>query len=283
MKIAITGSSGFIGVRLAKRLFQQGFSVLKISRSEGIDLNKIENLRSLERCDVVIHLAALSNVSDSFKTPHNYLLTNYQLTLNALELARSWSAKFIFLSSYLYGSPTYLPIDEKHPLNPHNPYAESKFLSEELCKTYHRQFGLNTIILRPFNVYGPGQPKNLIISEILEKVFKKEPIINLRDHRPKRDYIHVDDVVKCIISSVRYNKEPFAIFNLGTGTSHSIMELVEIVNRLSLNKFKIHFTNEFRKFEVLDTVASISKIRDEFGISNFIGLEKGLSDLMNEF
>jgi nucleoside-diphosphate-sugar epimerase len=279
MRIAITGSSGFIGTRLAMEVSELGMSVTKISRSQGIDLNKIDDLRSLEKCDVIIHLAALNNVSESFGNPSNYLSVNYNLTLNALELARQWSAKFIFVSSYIYGDPAYLPVDEKHPICPHNPYAESKYLSEELCRSYYRQFNLNVIILRPFNVYGPGQPKNLIISEILDKVFSSESVIHLRDDRPRRDYIHVDDVVRCLIASIYFKSESFEIFNLGTGHSTSIMELVKIIQRFSHNKFQVVFANEHRRAEVLETVANNVKIRDKFGISTFKSLEKGICEL----
>ena len=113
----------------------------------------------------------------------------------------------------------------------------------------------------------------------MDKVFSSESVIYLRDDRPRRDYIHVDDVVRCLIASIYFKSESFEIFNLGTGHSTSIMELVEIIQRFSHNKFKVVFANEHRRAEVLETVANNLKIRDKFGISTFISLEKGICEL----
>lgn len=280
MRIAITGASGFIGSKLAITLSEMGIAVIKLSRKNGVDLNNYDNLNSIEKCDVIIHLAALNSVVESFNKPYYYFDVNYRLTLNALELARRWSAKFVFVSSYLYGEPKYLPIDEDHPISPHNPYAESKYLCEELCRTYHRQFNVKSIILRPFNVYGPGQPSNLIISEILNKIERNEKVIELMDKRPRRDYIHVEDIVRCIIQAVFYDSKALEIFNLGTGQSTSVEELVEIIQKYSSKKIQVLFRNESRMSEVMETVANTRKLFEEFRVSDFTPLEVGIKGML---
>lgn len=105
MRIAVTGASGFIGSHLAPRLIDSGHEVVEISRSKGYDLNDWELVKDIPQCDVVIHLAAKTFVPDSFNNPREFYQTNTNLTLNALELARNWKAKVIYMSSYFYGPP----------------------------------------------------------------------------------------------------------------------------------------------------------------------------------
>jgi UDP-glucose 4-epimerase len=256
--IAVTGSSGFIGSHLVNHLTQKGYHVIKLDYSEGIDLlNKTQVLNTPE-FDTIIHLAAKSFVPQSFKDPWDFYNNNLLSTLNVLELARKYSAKVIFLSSYLYGNPVYLPIDELHPLQPHNPYSRSKLICEKLCEGYFQDYELSITIFRPFNIYGPGQNKSFLIPSILDQ-FKSGEIV-LKDSRPKRDFIHVFDVVQAIVNSLELNKVGLNTYNLGSGKSLSIPQLIDIIKDIIKTPVKVTFTNEIRSGEVLETLANTALV-----------------------
>jgi UDP-glucose 4-epimerase len=256
--IAVTGSSGFIGKHLVRSLWNENYKVIEIDLDKGTDISNWEEAARIPAFDVIIHLAAKSFVPDSFIKPREFYQVNQASTLNVLELARINNAKVIYFSSYLYGTPEYLPIDEKHPLAPHNPYAQSKLIGEKICEGYNRDFNVPVIIFRPFNIYGPGQNPVFIIPGIISQIKSGE--INLKDPRPKRDYIFVTDIVKAVLLGVEYTGSPFEVFNLGSGVSYSVMEIVEIIMNYSKSDFKVNFTNEIRKNEILDTIADIGKV-----------------------
>ena len=163
----------------------------------------------------------------------------------------------IFTSSYVYGVPKYLPIDEIHPINPFNPYAQSKLIGEELCSGYNRDFNVPIIIFRPFNIYGKSQCEHFLIPKIIKQA--KQGKIQLEDSRPKRDFIYIDDVIDAYEKAIYYKKTPFEIFNLGTGKSTSINDLSKTIANKINKKISISFSEKKRKNEVLDTIANIDK------------------------
>lgn len=279
MKIAVTGSGGYIGSFLIPSLENRGHEVHPISRRNGFDLSNWDSIKDIPKIDLVIHLAARTFVPDSFANPREFYLDNTTFTINALELARKWKSKFIYMSSYFYGPPQYIPVDENHPLAPHNPYAQTKWLSEELCKAYSRDFDIRVIAFRLFNLYGPGQTGSLLIPEILEKI-KHQKEITLKDPRPKRDYIHIEDVVSAIIAGLDYKEAGFEMFNLGTGVSISVEEIVTLIQKYSNEKFNVTYTHEYRKGEVLDSIANIEKIRKKLSWSPEISFEAGIKKII---
>ena len=139
-RILITGGRGFIGSRFSELLAGLGARIIMAAVENGVDLREPNSFRGFSGIDVVIHLAALKSVPESFKDPWLYLSNNYMATLGALEICRTTEARMIYISSYLYGPPQYLPIDEAHPLVPHNPYAQSKLVSEQLCMGDNRDY-----------------------------------------------------------------------------------------------------------------------------------------------
>lgn len=281
MRIAVTGAGGFIGSRLVPFLKENSFDVVEISSKNGFNLLEWTSICDIEPCEIIVHLAAKTFVPDSFSNPADFYRTNFNLTLNSLELAKLWRAKVIYMSSYFYGPPQYVPVDENHPLAPHNPYATTKYFSEELCKAYSRDFNVPVVSLRLFNLYGPGQKGSFLIPEILEKICLTDEI-TLKDPRPKRDYIFIDDVIDAIHKCIFYsNDKLFEIFNLGTGRSVSVEDLIKFIQLYSPRKFKVLFTNEFRKGEVLDSVASIEKIKSALNWKPLYNLEKGIACLFN--
>jgi len=281
MKVAVTGSGGFIGQHLVPKLINIIDEVVEISRSKGYDISNWDSLTDLSKCDVIIHLAAKTFVPDSFENPRAFYSFNTLSTINMLELARLWKAKVIYMSSYFYGPPQYIPVDEKHPIHPHNPYAHSKYISEELCRGYSLDFNIPVIAFRPFNIYGPGQKGYFLIPEILEKI-KTEHTIKLKDPRPKRDFIHVSDVVSAILLAIEYkNHSGFEVFNLGTGNSVSVKEIVSEIAKQSRVNFDVEYTHEYREGEVLDSIANCSKLINKLNWKASVSLKTGISTILS--
>ena len=283
MKIVVTGSSGFIGTAVVKKLRLLKHEVIELDITSGIDITDFDQFKKIEKFDVLIHLAAKTFVPDSYKFPQKMYHLNVVGTLNALEVCRINNAKMIYTSSYVYGSPKYLPIDENHPTSAFNPYCQSKLLGEILCKSYNRDFGVPVIIFRPFNIYGKGQNDSFLIPLIIKQI-KNDRKVSLKDPRPKRDFVYIDDVIEAYIKAINYDKSSYEVFNIGSGTSYSVKEIAQlIINNLN-NPVSLQFSDEKRKNEVLDTVANIIKAQDllnwipntdlNFGLKKMISILK---------
>jgi UDP-glucose 4-epimerase len=260
MNIIVTGSHGFIGKKLVQRLIELEHTIISIDLENGYDITKWESIASIKDFDIVIHLAAISYVPKSYRIPREMFEVNIEGTLNMLELCRINNSRFVFTSSYVYGKPHYLPIDEKHPTESFNPYCQSKLIGEDLCKCYNKDFGVPVIIFRPFNIYGPGQSEEFLIPFILKQIDEGKQI-KLLDSRPKRDFVHVDDVVSAYCKAINFDTSDFEIFNIGSGESYSVKEIAEILASRSGKKIRIEFSNESRNNEILDSVADINKAK----------------------
>jgi len=283
-KIIVTGSSGFVGKHLVSSLKESGLQVIEVDYINGHDLTNPSCLNFVSDFDYIVHLASRSFVPESFENPFIFYRDNYLMTLNVLEAARKAEAQVIFFSSYLYGSPKYIPIDENHPLAPHNPYAQTKLICEKLCEGYNRDFGTDIIVFRPFNIYGKGQSEYFLIPSIIKQA--KIGTIKLKDPRPKRDFIHVSDVVSAIRNAIDLGLTGYLVFNLGSGKSYSIDELISFVVELSEKELLIEYCHEYRKGEVLNTVSDITHTQRTLGWNPSIDFKTGLNDLFesdNEF
>lgn len=275
MKIAVTGSNGFIGRHLLPKLKEGGYDIIELNRSNGFDLSEESVVEKIPDADIVIHLAGLSFVPESYDIPATYYRNNINSTLNVLEYCRRSGAHMIFLSSYVYGIPEYLPIDEGHPIRSLNPYGESKIIAERLCEAYHRDFKTAITIFRPFNIYGPGQNDSFLIPLIIKGIQKGS--IVLKDERPKRDYVHVSDVTDAIMVAAGRKRPGLNIYNIASGESTSIAGLIDIARSVKgVPAFEVTFTQERRPNEVLDTVGNIEKIRQELEWFPRMGLKEGM-------
>ena len=222
--ILITGSSGFIGKNLIKKIPKYSTTIEK--NGEKIDLRDKEKVLKLKRVNTVIHLAG--------KTPYSKKLSNNEIfehnilgTLNILEYCISKKVeKLIFVSSYIYGHSKNNPINEKHIVQPHNTYAKSKYLAEELCKFYAKKFGIKVIILRPFNLFGNLQKKGFLISNIIEAI-KNNSSISITNKNNKRDYLHIDDFIDVILKMIDFDCK-LEIFNIGSGESYSFEKIIQL-------------------------------------------------------
>lgn len=278
MKIGITGANGFVGKHLQKSLIKQGFDIELITRQNGYDILDLEGLKSLPKLDTIIHLAAKSYVPDAYKDPQSFFETNVSGTNNILEIARRDDAKFIFLSSYAYGNPEQIPTPESHRLVAANPYAASKILGEDLCNYYKEFFDLNTFILRPFNIYGPGQGDHFLIPKIIRQA--QEGAISLFDSTPKRDYVHVLDVVSAIIACVNCNEDhDNHIYNIASGTSHSVADVVDlVVKEFPKDDIAVHYAGSDRPNEIMETIGDISKAYESLKWKPKYDLELGFQE-----
>jgi len=278
MKIAISGSDGFIGTYLTDRLEGQNLTLIKLNRDNGIDLADTDSITKVPAFDVLIHLAAYSFVPNSYTNPLLFYNNNINSTLNALELCRKFGASIIFMSSYVYGQPQYLPIDEDHPISSLNPYAESKIICERLIQAYNRDFGVPGIIFRPFNIYGKGQNSLFLIPLIIEQA--KSGNVVLKDSRPKRDFIHVEDVVSAIEIAARKEIRDLNIYNLGSGESHSIIDVLDAIRKATKAEIAVNFTEERRPNEVLNTVSNIARAKLDLNWSPGISLAQGIAQML---
>ena len=275
-RILVTGSSGFIGRNLVAELKRHNVEVITLTDPEGhrIDVRDWQKIQEITDIDIVYHLAAKMYVPFSFENPRETYEVNALGILNILELCRLANVeKIIFASSYVYGQPQYLPIDEKHPLHSTNPYAKSKILGEELCRAYNTDFGVKCIILRPFNIYGPGQDKNFLISSIIAQF--RTGKIELKDPEPKRDFVYISDILDAYIKAGEFN-ENFEVFNIGYGKSYSVKEIVDKIVHLYGKEVKVTYKYERRKNEIMDTVADIRKAKKLLGWKPKTSLAKGI-------
>ncbi|MBU2637808.1 MAG: NAD-dependent epimerase/dehydratase family protein [Nanoarchaeota archaeon] len=277
-RILVTGSEGMIGKCLVEELKRHDCNVLLFDKAQG-DVTDWSSVSKIGKVDMICHLAAIPSVAYSLENPLEVMRINAMGTLNVLELARKQKVeKFIFISSYLYGSPKYLPIDEKHPLQPSNPYAYSKFVAEAFCESYHQSYKMPLIIFRPFNVYGPNQ-QNAVIPTILEQMKSKK--IVLKDLEPKRDYIYISDVVSAIISALAADIPGYEIFNLGTGKAYSVKELVDIVFSITGEKMPVQDLKQRRPNEIMDCAADIRKAKKLLKWAPEYSLAEGLLTILS--
>ncbi len=279
MKVLVTGFSGFIGTYLLEKLNQTNYELELMDIVNGVDICDWEQVKHVENVDVVVHLANLSFVPASYDDPKRFYTTNYLSTLNMLELCRINKAKMIFFSSYVYGHPQYQPIDENHPVQAFNPYAQTKVICESLCEGYNRDFKVPVTIFRPFNIYGTGQNPDFLIPSIIQQARNGKIVI--KDDRPKRDYIHVVDIVRAVIKAIeKVDDDKLNVYNLGTGISYSVKEIVDIVRSIFSSEIEYLCTNEFRPNDVMDTIADISKIKAELNWQPAISIQDGLREMI---
>jgi nucleoside-diphosphate-sugar epimerase len=278
MKIAITGNRGFIGFHLQPILEKEGHEIIEIDLSLNRDITRWDSISDLPDFDILIHLAARIFVPDSYNFPYEFNNTNVTGTLNVLELCRQRNAKIVFISSYLYGNPKYLPIDENHPVSSFNPYAHTKLIGESLCTGYNDYFKVPAVILRPFNTYGPGQNSSFLIPSIVNQA--KSGRIVLDDPDPKRDMVYISDLIYAIRQTINYNSSTFEIFNIGSGMSIAVHEIASTIVEMIDRKITVTYTGQKRAGEINDTVSDISKAQKLLKWEPKIAFRNGIKILL---
>ena len=262
-KIVVTGANGFIGKNLIVRIkASTTHDVVPITRDIG-DIAEPETWQSIPASDVVIHLAAKTFVPDSWVAPSEFLATNLNGTVNALEFCRRHQSRLIYLSSYLYINPKTLPITEQMDIGASNPYMLSKKMAEDLCHFYAQYYEIPTTIFRPFNIIGVGQDEKFLIPSIIKQACENG-VVHVKDTEPRRDYLHIDDLVSALLCAVDVSRK-FDVFNIASGVSYSVQEVIDVVASILGESVAVVSEENRRLNEIMDTRADISKAKDLLG------------------
>ena len=299
----VTGGAGFIGSHIVRELVRQGQQVTVLDNLSG---GKLENLRTvkdkikfiqgdicdfstvLEACkgaDYVLHLAALISVAESMVKPQETAEINVQGTVNVLEAAKQCGVKRVVFSSSaaVYGTRTELPYKEDTPIDCQSPYAWSKQAGERICLLYTQIYGLETAILRTFNVFGTGQNPNFayaaVIAKFMQLSAENKPLGIDWDGLQSRDFVSVKDVVQANLL-VATRGVPGEIYNVAGGRTYTLLELADTIEKVSGRKLE-RVSHPKRPGDVHESSADISKIT-ALGYKPTVTLEEGLREMWQE-
>jgi len=272
MKLVL-GGHGFIGKHLLTKLNANHEEYLAPTADE---LDITSPLPEMNQIDHVFHLAAKRDVRESWSDLPGYFLVNVQGTVNVLEFCKTHMCALTYISAYNYGIPDKLPIRESIKPCPNNPYALTKYLGEEVCAFYANEFNVPVTVLRIFNAYGPGQSEDFLIPKMITQFLDEEiGVVTAQSLKPRRDFIFIDDVIAAIyLTSKKTNL--WAVYNVGSGQSYSVEEFLQIVQKLLNSEKKYISTENFRKNEIPDVIADISKIYKDYFWEPTTSFQEGL-------
>ena len=306
MRIVITGGAGFIGSNLAEVLALAPNS--EVCVVDDLSTGRVENLpiasgiefikgsitdlqlmnEVLADADFVFHQAALPSVQRSIEDPAHTNEVNIRGTLNVLMAARDAGVKKVIYasSSSVYGDTPELPKREGMTPNPLSPYAVTKLVGEYYCKVFNDVYGLNTISLRYFNVYGPRQDPHseyaAVIPRFVSRILKGEPPIIYGDGQQTRDFTFVKDVVNANILAMK--SDATGVYNIASGRRISIQELATLITRLTGRDRDVEpVFDKPRKGDVRHSLADISRARADMGYKPEYSLERGLEETIRWF
>lgn len=309
MAYLVTGGAGFIGSHLVDALLDEGQRVIVI---DDFSFGKEENLANHKNnknlliwrkniCDdltgvfkekkikVVFHLAALSRVQFSIQNPRETHNVNVNGTLNLLSMCEKFKVKRIIFasSSSIYGDREGTPLREDMVANPTSPYALQKLIGEEYCRLFHTLYGLETISLRYFNVFGPRQDPEgdygFLIPKFSTLINKNmRPPIN-GDGKQTRDFVYISDTVEATVAAANSENENCLgqTFNIGSGKNISVNEVTKRIIKLSTKSIEPMYGPPVR--EPKQTLADISKIKDLLGWEPEISFDEGLKKTYEYF
>ena len=302
MRYLITGGAGFIGSHLVEHLVGAGQEVVVLDDLSGgrrenfaavrrrisfirgsvADLNTCR--RAMEEIDYVLHHAAVTSVQRSVDDPVGAHQVNATGTLNVLLAAREARVRRVVYagSTSAYGNAATLPNSENHVTRPLGPYAASKLAGEGYCLAFHATYGLETVVLRYFNVYGPRQdPKSqyaAVVPRFIAAALEGEPPTIFGDGKQTRDFVYVGNVVHANLLAARAPAARVAgqVFNIGSGRSVSVNELWDRIRTLTGVPVLPHH-EEARPGEVKDSIAAIDRAREHIGYKPVVDFDQGLS------
>ncbi|GAA0307739.1 NAD-dependent epimerase/dehydratase family protein [Halarchaeum salinum] len=293
----VTGGAGFIGGHLARTLCERGATVRVLDDfSTGArervpdDATVIDGdvrddsvvEEAMRGVDVVFHEAAIVSVERSVDEPETTHAVNVDATLGVLETAREADARVVFASSAaIYGAPETVPIDESTPKEPSSPYGLEKLAADHYCRLYADLYGVETVALRYFNVYGPGQrggPYSGVITKFVEQARAGGPITVQGDGTQTRDFVHVSDIVRANLAAATTERTGTA-YNAGTGRAVEIRELAALIRDRVAPDADIVY-GDARTGDIRASVAAVSKAAEELGFEAETSLADGLDDLL---
>jgi UDP-glucuronate 4-epimerase len=311
-RILLTGGAGFIGSHVAEELIRRGAKLSIVDNLDNfyalsrkrLSLREIQNtgtydffeadvrdmdaLRKVAECvqpEIVIHLAARAGVRPSIEQPALYESVNVAGTVNVLEIAREFKAQRLIFgsSSSVYGITNTVPFCEDDPkTRPISPYAATKLAAELMCYTYAHLYGLTTLCLRFFTVYGPRQRPDLAIHKFTALIEAGKPIPVYGDGSMGRDYTYVDDIVSGVVASLEYAprpKLPFEVFNLGNSHPVRLQELIAQLEAATGKKAQQERLPD-QPGDVPITWANIDKAKRLLGYSPKTSMEQGLRNFV---
>ena len=303
IRYLVTGGAGFIGSHLVEALVARGERVrvlddLSSGRRENLStvIGDVELLigdvadpdavdRAMDGCEIVFHLAAIASVQASIENPRHAHRVNVDGTLNILEAARQAGARrVVFASSAAYyGDHTTLPLAEDLPPRPLSPYAAHKATGEMYCTAFHASYGLPTVALRFFNVYGPRQdptsPYSGVISIFASRMRRGNPPVIYGDGEQTRDFVYVEDLIRALLLACEREAAVGEVFNLASATQASILQLTTILNEVLGTDIPPRF-GPARTGEVRFSEGNVRRAQEAMGWKAAIPMREGLSRMI---
>ncbi len=297
MHVLVTGCAGFIGSILVERLLEKGYDVVGIDCFTDYYSRRIKernvsgfvdeitfiqkdildvDVAIIKDIDVIFHLAAQAGVRASWGENFEiYTRNNILTTQRLLEGCRKYGVqKFVYASSSsVYGSVKELPMREDMYPRPYSPYGVTKLAGENLCELYRANYGVRTISLRYFTVYGERQRPDMAFHKFIRAILDGRQIVVYGDGKQTRDFTYVGDIVDATIKAA----ESYAVgvFNIGGGSRVELIEAIKVIEQIIGQEAKIKF-EETKKGDVRDTYADISKARSILGYKPKVTLKEGL-------
>ncbi len=306
MKYLVTGGAGFIGSNIVEELLKRGESVRVL---DNFSTGKRENLKEFEKdieliegdirsyhivqeavkgIDVILHQAALPSVPRSIKDPITTNEVNIGGTLNLLDASiKEGIKRFVFASSSsIYGDNPELPKNEDMIPSPLSPYAVSKLAGENYCKVFSGLYGLETVCLRYFNVFGPRQDPNsqysAVIPKFIKAIMKNESPVIFGDGTQTRDFTYVSNIVEANILAAHKNIKTPIILNCACNEQITLNQIFKLINELNKSNIKAIYRDK-RKGDVLYSYANIKKAKEFLGYHPIINIKEGLEKTYNYF
>ncbi|TPQ25225.1 NAD-dependent 4,6-dehydratase LegB [Methylomonas koyamae] len=308
-KVLVTGADGFIGSHLTEMLAARGCEVRALAQYNSFnswgwlddaackhdievvcgDVRDPAFCRSIcQGVDTVFHLAALIAIPYSYVAPDSYVDTNIRGTLNICQAARDAGVGRVIhtSTSEVYGTAQYVPIDEKHPLQPQSPYSASKIAADAMAMSFFNAFNLPLTIARPFNTYGPRQSARAVIPTIISQIAAGKKQIQLGDVTPTRDFNYVEDTCRGFIALAESDKTIGETVNIGSNFEISVGDTLNLIKAIMVSDVEF-LVDEQRlrpeKSEVNRLWCDNSKIRALTGFNPEVSLEDGLRRTVDWF
>jgi len=308
-KVLITGADGFIGSHLTEMLVAKGYQVKALSQYNSFnnwgwleDINckdQIEvltgDIRDPHYCkhittdvDIIFHLAALIAIPYSYVAPDSYVDTNIKGTLNICQAAKeNGNIRIIHTStSEVYGTAQYVPIDEKHPLQPQSPYSATKIAADAMAMSFYNAFELPVTIARPFNTYGPRQSARAVIPTIITQIANGMKEIKLGDVSPTRDFNYVEDTCRGFLALAESDGSIGQTVNIGSNFEISVGDTLNIIKELMDSDVEF-VTDEQRirpeKSEVFRLWCDNTQIEKLTGFQPQVDIREGLQRTIDWF